>query len=78
MSEINSHRSEAPGMDARVEAIECKLMHAEDQLESLNLALYRQQQVIETLQAQIQELKALVASGAPEARRPEDEIPPHY
>lgn len=65
-------------MELRVEAIECKLMHAEDQLESLNLALYRQQQVIEQMQSQIKDLKALVASGTPEQRRPEDEIPPHY
>lgn len=65
-------------MELRVEAIECKLMHAEDQLESLNLALYRQQQVIEQMQSQIKDLKALVASGTPEQRRPEDETPPHY
>lgn len=65
-------------MEARVEAIEYKLMHAEDQLESLNLALYRQQQVIEKLQSQINDLKALASSGTSEPRHREDEIPPHY
>ena len=78
MSETNPHRSGAPDLDARIEAIECKLMHAEDQIESLNLSLYRQQQAIEKMQAQIKDLKALAAASAPEARRPEDEIPPHY
>ncbi len=78
MSEPGTHPRAAPDMEARVEAIEYKLMHAEDQLESLNLALYRQQQVIEKLQSQIKDMKALANSDAPEPRRPEDEIPPHY
>lgn len=78
MSEAGAHPRETPDMEARVEAIEYKLMHAEDQLESLNLALYRQQQVIERLQSQIKDMQALANSGTPEPRRREDEIPPHY
>ncbi len=77
MSKIVTHPAEA-GADARIEALECKLMHAEDQLESLNLALYRQQQVIERLQAQIKDIKALVSAGAANEGSAKDEIPPHY
>lgn len=78
MSKSDTYPGEAPDMALRVETLEYKLMHAEDQLESLNLALYRQQQVIEQLQSQIKDLKAMASSGTPEPRRREDEIPPHY
>ena len=76
MSERATHSTGAD-MEARVEALEYKLMHAEDHLESLNLALYRQQQVIERLHAQVKDLKALVSAGAADPRRPEDDLPPH-
>ncbi|MCB1938433.1 MAG: SlyX family protein [Rhodocyclaceae bacterium] len=66
-------------MESRIEALEIKLMHAEDVLESLNLTVYRQQQSIERLQQQLKSLREqIAASGRGEARRPEDEVPPHY
>jgi SlyX protein len=66
-------------VESRIEALECKLMDAEDQLETLNLTVYRQQQRIELLERQVAELGQLVRSRLPErGLRPEDEIPPHY
>ncbi|MCB1960542.1 MAG: SlyX family protein [Rhodocyclaceae bacterium] len=66
-------------MESRIEALEIKLMHAEDQLESLNLTVYRQQQRIEWLEGQFKAMREQIAAGGrSETRRPEDEIPPHY
>ncbi|MBX3680520.1 MAG: SlyX family protein [Rhodocyclaceae bacterium] len=67
-------------MSLRIEALEAKLVFAEDLLETLNLTVYRQQQHIERLQKQLARLAEQVAgnTGAGEARNLKDEIPPHY
>ncbi|WP_228720631.1 SlyX family protein [Nitrogeniibacter mangrovi] len=66
-------------MDQRIEGVECKLMGIEDQVETLNLTVFRQQQRIERLERQLAELAQLVRSREPETpRRLEDDIPPHY
>jgi len=66
-------------MESRMEKVEYKLMDAEDQLEQLNLVVYRQQQRIERLERELADLKSLVMSRMPEQQRSlEDEIPPHY
>ena len=66
-------------MESRIEGLECKLMDAEDQIETLNLTVFRQQQRIERLERQLEELRQTVVSKLPASgRRPEDEIPPHY
>lgn len=66
-------------MESRLEALECKLMAAEDLLDSLNMTLFRQQEAIELLQAQVLDLKRQLQNVQPRGPgRPEDEIPPHY
>lgn len=64
----------------RIEALEAKLVFAEDLLETLNLTVYRQQQQIERLHKHLGRLAEQVAgNGGPgEARNLKDEIPPHY
>ena len=49
------------------------------ELEELNRMMFRQQQKIDLLQAQIRELYQLMQAEAPDdPRNPRDEIPPHY
>ncbi|MDO8310439.1 MAG: SlyX family protein [Sideroxyarcus sp.] len=66
-------------MESRITELEIKLGLSEDHLEELNRTVFRQQQQIDLLQAQIRELYQLMQPAAPgEARNPRDEIPPHY
>ena len=66
-------------MESRITEIEIKLGLSEDHLEELNRTVFRQQQQIDLLQAQIRELYQLLQPAAPsEVRNPRDEIPPHY
>lgn len=66
--------------DDRLTDIEVKLSYSEDLLEQLNLLVYRQQEQIEALQAQVQRLHLMQAAspGEPGTRDPRDELPPHY
>lgn len=66
-------------MEDRLERIETKISFSEDLLDELNHTVYRQQQQIERLQAQVQHLYERLqdVTGA-RARDPRDEIPPHY
>ncbi len=43
-------------LQARIEALEIKASFHEDLLETLNLTLYRQQQLIDSLQATVRQL----------------------
>ena len=65
--------------EARLEHIESKLCFAEDLLDELNRTVFRQQEQIERLQAQVRrladKLESLPAAGPRDLR---DEIPPHY
>ncbi|MFT3718676.1 SlyX family protein [Pseudorhodoferax sp.] len=64
----------------RLDALELKACEAEDLLETLNLTVYRQQQLIEVLQRQLETLRRQLpdpAAAAP-ARSLRDELPPHY
>jgi SlyX protein len=73
---MNERRS---GMKSRVTELEIKLSLAEDQIEELNRTVFRQQQKMELLQAQIRELYQLQQpEAANEPRSLRDEIPPHY
>lgn len=66
-------------MESRITELEIKLALSEDHLEELNRTLFRQQQQIDLLQAQIRELYQLMQPSAPsEPRNPRDDIPPHY
>nr|WP_242463204.1 SlyX family protein [Rhodocyclus tenuis] len=67
----------------RIADLEIRLAAAEDLVETLNLALFRQQQQLDLLQGQLRHLHRQMsnaadanAAGAP--RNARDEIPPHY
>ncbi|MDR2032098.1 MAG: SlyX family protein [Azoarcus sp.] len=70
------------GVDERLERLESRLMLAEDQIDALNGTIYRQQCLIERLQAQITQMaqwaRQLQDARAPSPPRPEDELPPHW
>ncbi len=64
-------------IEQRLMALELKVSDAEDTLEQLNTALYRQQQQIDRLQQALRELLSRQPeTGAPRSLR--DELPPHY
>jgi SlyX protein len=66
-------------MESRITELEIKLGLSEDHLEELNRTVFRQQQQIDLLQAQIREMYRLMQPSAPsEVRNPREEIPPHY
>ncbi|MFZ2628511.1 MAG: SlyX family protein [Rugosibacter sp.] len=69
-------------MESRLAELELKLSLAEDAVDALNRTVFRQQQQIDLLQAQMRELyRQLQATdaGHPSAQaNPRDEIPPHY
>ena len=69
-----------PTMDqARLEKIETKLSFAEDLLEELNHLVFRQQEQIKRLQAQLDRLADKQSdSGSTERFDARDDIPPHY
>lgn len=66
-------------MENRLTEIEIKLTQIEDLVETLNLAVFRQQEQIATLQQQhqliIQQVQDLALA---DPRLPGDEVPPHY
>ena len=67
-------------MEARLNEIEAKLSFAEDLIDSLNTAVYRQQARIELLEGQVRLLHQQIQALQPneEFRSLRDEIPPHY
>ena len=66
----------ADALRERLEALEIKAAYADDLLEELNLAVFRQQQQIELLQEQLRQLPGDAGGGAIRSLR--DELPPHY
>jgi SlyX protein len=63
----------------RLEKIETKLSFAEDLLEELNHLVFRQQEQIKRLQAQLDRLADKQSHSEPNERfDPRDDIPPHY
>ena len=67
-------------LEQRLVALEVKAAFAEDTLDQLNLVIYRQQQQIDDLVAQVVQLRQqrTDASGTGGARDPRDDLPPHY
>lgn len=67
-------------LDARLVELEIKASYTEDLLDQLNLTIYRQQQQIDLLLAEVRQLRQQVpqdgAGGGPLNLR--DELPPHY
>ena len=68
----------ADPLDTRLTDIEIKLSYTEDLVEELNRSIYRQQQQIDLLVAEITTLREQVRAAPQEARSLRDEIPPHY
>jgi SlyX protein len=65
--------------ERRVNELEIKASFTEDLLDQLNLALYRQQQQIDSLILQVAQLRQQSPdSGAGATRNLRDELPPHY
>jgi len=71
---------EALSMNDRLTELEIKAALNEDLLEELNRTVYRQQQQIDLLQAQLRLLYTQMQTNAEpaEPRNLRDEIPPHY
>jgi SlyX protein len=68
-------------MEDRIVNLESKLCLAEDLLDELNRTVWRQQEQIDQLQAQIRVLYQQLqgaSSAAAEKRDLREEIPPHY
>ncbi len=66
-------------MDSRIIELEIKISYAEDMVDELNRTVFRQQQQIELLVAQIKALRKQIQTDAPgEQRSLRDELPPHY
>ena len=71
--------SEDRRMEARLSELEIKISFAEDMVDELNRTVYRQQQQIDRLLAQVETLRDQVQAAAPaEQRSLRDELPPHY
>ncbi len=66
-------------MAERIAELEIKLAYAEDLLDSVNTTVFRQQEQIDLLQAQLRSLQQQVQTSMPgEALSLRDELPPHY
>ena len=67
-------------MESRLTDLEIKVAFQEDLIETLNLAVARQQQQLDLLQAQFRALYQQVRTSASTAAEtnPQHEIPPHY
>lgn len=70
----------ASGPEARITELEIKLAYAEDLLEQLNMTVFRQQERIDLLQAELRLLNARLEGLAASQDKTDlrDEIPPHY
>lgn len=72
--------SETTPLESRLVELEIKASYTEDLLDQLNLALYRQQEQIDLLLAEVRRLRQQMPQDAAGAgtRSARDEIPPHY
>lgn len=65
-------------LNERLNHVEIKLSYSEDMLDQLNQTIFKQQQQIEFLYAEIKALKEASNKVGGEFRSLRDEIPPHY
>ena len=71
--------SQESRVDSRITELEIKISYAEDMVDELNRTVFRQQQQIDLLVAQIKALREQIQTDAPgEQRSLRDELPPHY
>ncbi|MBX9610482.1 MAG: SlyX family protein [Burkholderiales bacterium] len=66
----------------RLTELEIKASYADDLLDQLNLTIYRQQQQIDRLMAEVAQLRQQVpdseVGGSARVTHLRDELPPHY
>lgn len=66
-------------MESRLTELEIKLSFADDAIDELNRAVFRQQQQIDQLIHELRTLRQQMLSSLPEEKRSlRDDIPPHY
>ncbi len=67
-------------IEDRLVDLEVKAAYAEDTLDQLNALVYRQQQQMDALLAELRQLRERMpeGGGGAEVRNLRDEIPPHY
>ncbi len=69
-------------MDDRLTELEIKLSLTEDMVDELNRTVFRQQEQLNLLQAQLRllykQIQTQTNAGPEESRNLRDEIPPHY
>jgi len=66
-------------VESRLTDLEIKISYTEDMVEELNRTVFRQQQQIDLLIAEIRALREQVQTAEPrEQRSLRDELPPHY
>jgi SlyX protein len=71
--------NEGSRVESRITELEIKISYAEDMVDELNRTVFRQQQQIDLLVAQIKALREQVQADEPaEQRSLRDELPPHY
>jgi SlyX protein len=63
---------------ARMAELEARYALCEDQLDALNLTVYRQQQHIDRLERELRALRDQVEAMGAASNAPKDELPPHY
>ncbi|RYY82086.1 MAG: SlyX family protein [Comamonadaceae bacterium] len=64
--------------DRRLADLEIKASYTEDLLDQLNMTVYRQQEQIDRLIAQVAQLQQQSPEQGGGARNLRDELPPHY
>ena len=79
-TEITTETPMTEPMNDRLTELEIKLSLTEDLVDELNRTVFRQQEQLDLLQAQLQLLYKQMqsATGPAEPRNLRDEIPPHY
>lgn len=78
-SAAESQRTLKAPLEDRLNEIEIKISYNEDLLDELNRTVFRQQQQIDALIAEMRTLRDQVRTAEPgEPRNLRDEIPPHY
>jgi SlyX protein len=75
---MDSSNSLAQALE-RITELEIKASYVEDSVDQLNMVIYRQQQQIDALLAEVRHLRAQQPSeGGGAGRNLRDELPPHY
>ncbi len=75
---MDSQNVDHAAVDRRLENLEIKASYTEDLLEQLNMTVYRQQQVIDSLVLEVTQLRQQSPEQGGGGRNLRDELPPHY